>query len=291
MTAFVLGQGRRAGAAAWSGRQAWLDAVEAHVLSLAGSMLLRRRHVSARAVYAVALHDARTATGTSGGDVATAHETVARGLGISRSTVERARRWLREMRLTVVVEAGRYLTVDERRRAGNGQIRVASTRVLTHPPDCGSRRSRRRDVLPRRGQVDLSSPVLNRSSRRAVDNPPRPMWVQRLAGRVAGLLERRGRHVVAHRHIGQLVTGLWNLALPVDVTAEQLLQTVDRYARPDPTGPIGSPLAWFLHQVATVHDRIWEPWLKPTRPLEHEHDFRALNPDGTRGCLTCPAHR
>lgn len=289
MAAFVLAHGARGGAPAWYGRTAWLDDVEALILSLNGSMLLRRLHVSARAVYAVAMRDARTATATSGGDVSTAHDTVARALGISRSVVERARRWLRRMGLVHVVAEGRYLTTAERRQAGSGQIRAASTRVLTHPRDAGrGPRRRGRDVLPRKRFVTAHSHGLKRSPRRAVDNP-RPIWAHRLAGMVAELLVRRGRHWVEHRHIGQLVTGLAGLVIPSDVTARELLAAVDQWARPAPSGPVIDPLAWFLHQVQSVADHLWEPRLRPARPLEHVHDFRAVHSLTERGCLTCPA--
>jgi hypothetical protein len=289
VSAYILSKGSRAGAPGWYGRDAYLDDVERAILSLDGSMRLRARHVSAHAVYAVAMHDARTANPSSGGDVATAHDTVARALRISRSTVERARRWLRESGLVVVVETGRYLTTAERRAAGNGQKRAASTRALVHPP--GRRRARRRrprDVLRPEGSLLQAGPVDNRSPSRVVDNFPRPIWAQRLAAGVDYALRRRGRRVIAHRHVGSLVGSLVGAGIPLDTDPVELVELVHRLATPTPSDPIRDELAWFGYQLRQIVDDLWRSHDRRAAGA-HRHNFRALQPDGRLGCLGCQA--
>lgn len=111
------------------------------------------------------------------------------------------------------------------------------------------------------------------------------MWAQRLAARISERMPR----VAAHRHVGQLVTGLMNLALPPGVTAGELLREIEHHGPPEPSTEIRDPLAWFLHQARAVAGRILDRWDRPTAPLEHEHDFRAVLSDTLRGCMTCPA--
>lgn len=118
-----------------------------------------------------------------------------------------------------------------------------------------------------------------------MDNSPRPLWAQRLA---AGIVRERPRLVPDGRHVGQLVTGLMNLALPIDVTARELFRTIDLHARPSPSGQIADPLAWFLHQVRTIVAHLFDARDWPTRPREHVHDHRAILSPTLRGCLTCP---
>lgn len=282
----ILSGGTLPGGEAWHGARDWHRAVQDRIWSDEGVDTLKRLHVSKEAVTTVAMADAETANARSGGDVATAHQTVARRIGKSKSVIERARRALRELGLAVVVAEGRHLTTPERHQAGGRQIAAASTRVLITPP--GHRRAPRRtsrDDLPRKGSSKNTPNVTERSPSRPVDNSPRPIWAQKLAARI----DERMPWLTRHRHIGQLVTGLMRLALPPGLTAQELLTTIDLEGPREPSEPVRDPLAWFLHQVRAVRDELLRRWTRPTRPDEHVHDFRADAHDGFLGCLGCEA--
>lgn len=271
---------------AWHGQQVWIGAVADRLVSDEGKRLLTRLHTTAVTVMAVAMVDAQAANARTGGDVATSNATVGRRVRKSVSVVQRARRVLILLGLAAVVQEGRYLTRAERAAAGGKQIRAASTRVLKTPPGPPRRRPRRsNDHLPAKRVRTPSSPVPERSPSRPVDNSPAPMWAQKLAARIAERMPR----LVRDRHIGNLVTGLMNLALPTGVTAGELLSEIEYHGPPEPSTPVRDPLAWFLHQASTVAGRILDRWDKPTSPLQHVHSYRAILSPTTRGCLTCPA--
>lgn len=279
----ILAQGESGGVPVWDGRDEWLESVRTAVDSPEGVALLRRV-LSRSKLLAVAEYDAASATGTSGRDVATAHETVAKALGISSSSVQRARRILRALGLAVVVAEGRYLFTHERAAAG-GQKRAASTRALTRPPTMPRPRRRPVDDLHRQVLRPRKSRVPNRSPRRAVDNFPRPIGLQRAA---AEIHRRRPWLLGPTRHIGTLVDRLTRVGMPTDVTADEILTVVDDAGRL-PSTPVRDPLAWFLHQVGTAALEVWENRARGAAPAPHRHDFRAMLRPGIRGCLTCPA--
>lgn len=148
-------------ARSWRSRDAWKAAVQAAMASKDGDEARvgsngsrgRQALVSVAAVHAVGLFMAEHASGDGSG-VALAHATIARALGLSSSTVQRARRVLRSLGLQVEVAPGGYLTSAERAEAqakhGGRQLRCAATVTLSQPLP-----TEVADDLPRRGSYPL----------------------------------------------------------------------------------------------------------------------------------------
>jgi len=244
----------------WGGRRRWLAAVCVALDQPDGQQLLARHHVAPATVVAIATLDAQAADHRTGRFVATAHATVARALGICSRTVQRARQVLIDAGLAAVVAAGRYLTGTERRQAaaaGRHQIRAASTRVLTLP------RHLAHVHLPRRGS---STPHTSRQcmgtnraltrAKAATKQLTRPIWIQRLAGRLATRLPW-----LATSHIGTLCDTLVGLPITPDWTAADIIDTLDARNRhlgllalPPPSQH--HPAALLAHQLtdALTHD-------------------------------------
>ncbi len=210
----------------WGGRRRWLAAVRVALAQPDGQQLLARHHVAPATVVAIATLDAQVADHRTGRSVATAHATVARALGVCSRTVQRARQVLLDAGLAAVVATGRYLTAAERHQAaaaGRHQIRAASTRVLTLP------RYLAHVHLPRRGsrtphpsrQCMGTNRALTRA-KAATKHLTRPIWVQRLAGRLAARLPW-----LATTHIGRLCDALDALPITPDWTVTDIIDTLD----------------------------------------------------------------
>jgi len=237
---------------AWHSAQAWFDAVLDMLATPEGEALRRSARVSRKTLLAVAHCDRMAADQSTGRGLATAHETVARELGLSSKTVQRARFLLEDFGLAVTVVEGRYLTAQERREAaakhGGHQLRAASTRALTIPRQLAMRSSagETKNVhLPSRRRVKTKTYSLEKSPTRAqaharnADAPrrrakknqghsPRLLEDQRFA---AELVRRMSWLVRGGRHIGQLVGAIARRNLSArGWTPQQLLERIDRFA-------------------------------------------------------------
>ena len=242
----------------WGGRRRWLTAVRVALDQPDGRQSLTRHHVAPATALAIATLDAQAADHRTGRSVATAHATVARVLGICSRTVQRARQVLIDLGLAATVATGRYLTAAERHQAaaaGRHQIRAASTRVLTLP------RHLAHVHLPRRGsrtphtsrQCVGTNRALTRA-KAATKQLTRPIWIQRLAGRLAARLPW-----LARGHIGTLCDTLDALPISPDWTATDIIDTLDARNRhlglvslPPPSQH--HPTALLAHQLTDALD-------------------------------------
>ena len=143
----------------WPSAAHWLETLAAALRTPQGEELRAAAKVSADTLIDVAAADARAADSRTGRGVTTAHETVAKALGCSAKTVQRARTLLEALGFARTVVRGRYLTTQERAAAtahhGGDQRRMASERALLIP------RSLSNVHLPRR--VSLISSLPSRS--------------------------------------------------------------------------------------------------------------------------------
>ena len=228
----------------WSSRADYL-ALVSRVLQTSRAQDLRGHSISAKAVLAIAEHDASSADHLTGRNVTTSHDTVARELGLSGRLVGTGRRLLEKLHLARTIVMGRYLSPDERAAAkaahGGRQIVAASVRVLTMPSPALLESTFH---LPRSGEVSLSSSVVKRSPTRArarataaarpqlkkrtspqrSTTPRDPAW-QRFAWEIAAEFDllatplrrnRRSSHILqthrgslaGDRHIGTLIIQL-----------------------------------------------------------------------------------
>ena len=234
----------------WNGRLRWLTTVSIQLLTPAGKSAINRSKSSRPLVMRVARADAAVADGRTGRGVRTAHETVARQLGVTRDAVRHARYVLEALGMSVTVIEGRYLTADERAAAhashGGWQRRVASTRMLTIPRH-----------LPRSGSVSTSPTVSFKSPRRAgapkrrtprKPLPPIPLEWQRLAAQVVHVLPHMGQ-----RHIGNLARAIQRLPIdPSQWTGHALVRLVEISNRSRGLSQPqhrGTGIGLFLHQV------------------------------------------
>lgn len=220
----VLDPRPKAAIPCWTTRPAVLKAIQAALVSPEGETMRReegRRKdgkgggIAVEAVMAVADDDCRTADSSTGRNIMTSHETVARrvtarGFRMSVGTVRKARRVLRTLGFQATVEQGRYLTKTERleyalthpkKEGHNGKQyvpwRKASTRVFTMAADV----VRGTGHLPRRGlltpnlkkvstsqkrlrAVSKSSTPTKPRSARPQSAGPRPLGIQKLAARL-----------------------------------------------------------------------------------------------------------
>ncbi|MEZ5087739.1 MAG: replication protein [Tessaracoccus sp.] len=277
----------------WSSAAHWLETLTAAITTPEGEELRAAAKVSIDTLLDVAAADARAADSRTGRGVTTAHETVAKALGCSAKTVQRARSLLEALGFAVTVVGGRYLTTEERAAAtahhGGDQRRMASERALLVP------RSLTNVHLPRRGK--FSSTLTSRSGlptradargeaaprpapkRKAARSflPRPPVAVQRLA---AGLAQRLPW--LARGHIGSLCHTLTRLGLDdVGWTAHDVIDMLDRrnldlgLFEPSPSSQ-RDPLALFAHQVrAALVDVDEPPRLRRARDAAARADERA----------------
>lgn len=260
----------------WSSAAHWLDTLAAALTTAEGEELRAAAKVSADTLIDVAAADARAADARTGRGVTTAHDTVAKALGCSAKTVQRARSLLEALGFACTVVGGRYLTTEERAVAnahhGGDQRRMASERALlvprslsnVHLPRGGSVTSHvpSRSGLPKRADARAGAasrqPSTRKPSRRCASRPP--ISVQRLA---AGLAQRLPW--LARGHIGSLCRTL--AALGLDDTGWSAHDVIDMLDRRNVELGLYSltgtaqrdPLALFAHQVRAALVDVDEP--------------------------------
>jgi hypothetical protein len=280
------------GMLSWRSRQSWLTVAIDRIYGSCARAVLRGLHVAPDTVAAVARADAAAADGSSGWNVATSNHSVGRRIGRSYRTVQRARAALVALGLSITMHQGRYLTVAERAMARGRQIRAASTRALIYPqhPSPAHPQNRpqlRRGVLPRRGhlRVNSRSPM---QARRAVENDPQPIGLQRLAAALVALVPSLGRD----RHIGSLVRALGRYGIRADVDPRELVGLYQ--ASGPPPAEILDPVAYFAWQLRLAPSRLKVPagpplaerlagaGLPPRRGECEHHD-----PFGHGWCVRC----
>lgn len=245
---------------AWPSASVWFDAVMDILSTPEGEGARRRARVARDTLLRVAHADRTAADQGTGRGVATAHDTVAKQLGMSGKTVQRARHLLEALGLAVTVAEGRYLTTSERAEAhakhGGQQLRAASTRALTLPhgymPPAGStapdpdavenvqlptrrgvkdisyvgKRSPRRAHPRTREDAAARRPATTKIERKSTPSRPRPIDIQRLA---AGLCARMTWLDRATSHVGKLCDVLVTHDLGGrGWTAQSLLDAIQR---------------------------------------------------------------
>lgn len=251
---FAAPDGAYSDVIAWTSGADWLDALMDALNTMAGEQLRRRAKVARGTLLMVANADRLSADARSGRSVTTAHETVAAALGMSSKTVQRSRQLLEALGFAVTIVEGRYLTVDERRRAtethGGKQIKAASLRALTMPRPAQAvrnvhlspaRRARRvssvhemvtngRAIARQTAASRPKSPMTKRVSSEILDvtviESPRPLPIQRLAAQLA----RRVGWLNTGKHIGSLCNALVMAGIDAERwSARDLIDSMDSY--------------------------------------------------------------
>ena len=98
----------------WLSASSWLAGLAKALTSSRGAKLRSQKHIAVETLLDVAAVDARTANGRTGRGVCTAHAHVAKVLGCSEKTVQRARWVIEKLGFAVVVEVGRRLKAEQR---------------------------------------------------------------------------------------------------------------------------------------------------------------------------------
>lgn len=250
----------------WTSKSQWILTVQC-VLATADAEKVRTRWaVKTATVIAVAKVDAAAADADTGRNVATSHATVARILGCSEKTVQRARSVLRDLELAVEVVRGRYLSTAERIQVslvtGARQWRIASTRHLVVPRrhrmlEAVKSQSEDNVHLPRRGP-DLSklpSSVVTKNARKRGLAHDGDLSTQKLAGKLASRLP----WLVRRTHIGHLVRLLMAAEIdPERTTAAKIIAEIDAagFGWLDVRSQ-RNPLAWFAAGLRKAGERIY----------------------------------
>lgn len=267
--AIPVPEGAYAAVTAWETGAGWFDALMDALNTQAG-YAARAGLVSVGTLLAVARTDWLAADVDTGRGVATAHETVATQLGMSKRQVQRARSVIEALGFAVTIVYGRYLTTEERDAAqqthGGAQLRAASVRALTLPKSrpavdtvhlpAPRRGDRLRTVLkssPTRADARPTAaarPKLRTRRRCPVpqDRSPRPLELQRFAGKLVARMPWLARG----HHIGAVCDGLHRAGIDSERwSVDALLGTVDRHnlhARVSAADPAQQrdPLGYFL---------------------------------------------
>ena len=243
---------------AWSSSDAQLAAIDA---AAAGSSWRAPRRASFVAIMRelVAVADPRT-----GRDVTVSAATLAQRAGVSVRTVFRRLADARTAGLLVNVARGRHTTRDERTRArettGRRVHRFATVRALTHPADVAAEISGRVAVTPTRSRRESGTRTVTSTHQRArrasttstrrrtTAQAPRPLAVQRHAGRLAARwpwLAPDGR-----QHVGAVADVLARAGL-TDREAVELVDTWHVTTRRTPVGrEARRPVAWLAWVLA-----------------------------------------
>ena len=169
----------------WLSAPSWLAGLAKALAGPQGAKLRSQKHIAVETLLDVAAVDARTANGRTGRGVCTSHAHVAKVLGCSEKTVQRARWVIEKLGFAVVVEVGRRLNAEERSLArqhhGGRQVNIASERALVQPRSRPSSSSVVRQLVPlsRRDQVPKKSLVCDSdqtrvSARRSKKTRSRP---------------------------------------------------------------------------------------------------------------------
>lgn len=250
----------------WTSKNQWLLTVRCVLATADGEDIRARWAVKTDTVIAVAKIDANTADADTGRNVATAHATVARVLGCSDKTVQRARNVLRDLELAVEVVRGRYLSTAERIQVslttGARQWRIASTRHLILPRkhrmlEEAKSKSEKNVHLPRRGSdiSTSSSSVVTKNARRRGLTHEGNLQTQKLAGKLASRLPWLARGM----HIGHLVRLLVAAGIdPERTTAAKIIASIEAagFGWLDVRSQ-KNPLGWFAAGLRKAGDRIY----------------------------------
>lgn len=234
----------------------------------------RQALVSVAAVQAVGLFMAEHASGDGSG-VTLAHATIARSLGLSSSTVRRARRVLRTLGLQVETAPGGYLTGMERAEAraqhGGRQLRCAATVTLSQPIT-----EEAADHLPRRGSYPLAAsptkmvPSGSAAGKAKTTKRPQRQHRHRWSAEAVHLADRLTDALpwLAGLSRGVLCRAISNAGIDAAAwTAGDLVSCMDklsadegrRFALPP---KLSNPAGFFIHRIRTAmtHARMtgWE---------------------------------
>lgn len=224
----------------WSSAADWLTRLSAALRTTEGEEKRAAAKVSADTLIDVAAADARAADSRTGRGVTTAHDTVAKALGCSGKTVQRARLLIEALGFAKTVIVGRYLTTEERAEAyahhGGDQRRMASERALlvprhvsnVHLPPWGCFNSHlpsRSDLPKRASALSGAASRQPRTTKSPKRSHPRPsIAVQRLAAGLAARLPW-----LARGHIGSLCRTLTVLGLDdTGWTTHDVIDMLDR---------------------------------------------------------------
>lgn len=249
----------------WATRSRWLKLLETELSAETAADVLKKHHAAASTVYRIARMDAAAADTTTGRNVRTSHQTVARNLGLSIDTVRRARRVLRDLGFSVEVVRGRYMTAVERAAAtrahGSRQRRFASTRCLTiparcramHPYPCGVKKNSHtpsRRVPSTRWRAAGTSK--NQPKNTPLTRPTPPLGVQKIAARLVQRMPwlDRGRS----GHLMGLSRGLVVCGVTEEWTTQDLMNAVEADHQglgllSLPPDSQKNPRALLLHQI------------------------------------------
>lgn len=256
----------------WLSASSWLAGLAKALTGSRGAKLRSQKHIAVETLLDVAAVDARTANGRTGRGVCTAHGHVAKVLGCSEKTVQRARWVIEKLGFAVVVEVGRRLNAEERILArqhhGGRQVNIASERALVQPRPRPTSSPAVRQLVPlsRRDQVSKKFSVCDSCQTRAsarrskkTRSKLRPsLDVQRLAADLVVLDPRLGRG-----HIGRLCRGLE--ALGIDAcgwTAKDVFDAITCYNQDrglfEPRIP-KNPIGLLIHQMRQILPTVDEP--------------------------------
>lgn len=266
----------------WNSPTQWILTVQCVLSTNHGRDVARRWAVKHATIIAVAKVDAGTADANTGRNVCTAHATVARTLGCSPKTVQRARAVMRDLDLVHEAERGRYLTRAERMTAhlatGSRQIKIATTRHLItprkhrliHVDKTPRPKSQKKNVhLPRSGALQgssSSSVVTKRTPARALTHSA-SLDMQKLAAAI----DKRLPWLCRGKHIGHLIRVLIAAGIdPTRTTAAKIITSIEAagcgwlHMRSQK-----NPLAWFATGLTTAKTSETQPLhynASPTRP-------------------------
>lgn len=249
----------------WATRSRWLKLLEAELSGETAAGVLKKHHAAPHTVYRVARMDAAAADTTTGRNVRTSHQTVARNLSLSIDTVRRARRVLRDLGFSVEVVRGRYMTAVERAAAarahGSRQRRFASTRCLTiparcramHPYPCGVTSfpppTSQRVPSSRSRAAGTST---KQQKKRPQKRPTPPLGVQKIAARLVQRMPWLDR---GHSgHLMGLSRGLVTCGVTEEWTTQDLMNAVEADHQglgllTLPPDSQKNPRALLLHQI------------------------------------------
>lgn len=256
----------------WLSAPSWLAGLAKALAGPQGAKLRSQKHIAVETLLDIAAVDARTANGRTGRGVCTSHAHVAKVLGCSEKTVQRARWVIEKLGFAVVVEVGRRLNAEERSLArqhhGGRQVNIASERALVQPRSRPSSSSVVRQLVPlsRRDQVPRKSLVCDsdqtrvsaRRSKKTRSRPRPSLEVQRLAADLAVQDPRLGRG-----HIGRLCRGLEVLGIDAcGWTAKDVFEAITCYNQDrglfEPRIP-KNPIGLLIHQMRQILPTVDEP--------------------------------
>lgn len=249
----------------WTSKNQWILTVQCVLSTADGEEVRARWAVKTATVIAVAKVDAAAADADTGRNVATSHATVARILGCSDKTVQRARNVLRDLELAVEVVRGRYLTTAERIQVslatGARQWRIASTRHLIVPRkhrvlEAAKKVDQKNVHLPRSGcliSTSSTSVVVKKSRKRDLAHDGN-LQTQKLAAKIA----QRLPWLVRNQHIGHLIRLLITAGVDAErTTAAKIIAEIEAagFGWLDMRSQ-KNPLGWFAAGLKKAEEKI-----------------------------------